>query len=740
MRWYLLIIALLPLRLFASTSAYCEVHQGVAPLSNPVLFAAVVPIPDDFATIGSTFANHLAGLREVGRGGDLMIRYPDGNVCNLTREGGFGSEGMQGASSIAVRDPAVHFSGSKALFSMIVGGAGSQYQVNEYYWQIYEVTGLGQGEPVTVTRIAHQPTSYNNIGPVYGSDGRIIFSSDRPRSGERHLWPQHDEYESSPTPTGLWSIDPDRGGLKLLQHSPSGSFDPIVDTYGRIVFSRWDHLQRDQQAAADEGGGYNYGTFDFADESLNAERTTNRVEVFPEPLPSAVPSGSNLEGNRINHFFPWELNQDGTHEETLNHIGRHELHSYFNRALNDDANVVEFIDVVSGRENSNDIFNFFQPSEDPAAPGRYVFVDAPEFNTHASGQLFVMRAQPQLNPDDMTVEYLTHPETNTTTTSPSANHSGHYRDPLPLADGRLAASHTFETRDAGNEGSRAQPDPRYDFRLRVLSLAGNGYLSAQPGNASALTSGISRTVSYYDPDVLVTYTGNLWELHAVEVRSRPVPPLTSVGAPQAPESQALAAAGVEYDDLRDFMVANQLAMIVARDVTSRDDLDLQQPFNLRVPGGIESVSSGGKVYDINQFQFFQGDQVRGIGGAENPTAGRRVLSRALHDARAMRFNLPEPPGLPGGASIAVDGSVAMFVPARRALAWQSNSPTGEPVVRERFWVTFQPGEIRVCDGCHGVNKVNQMGAEAATNTPQAMIDLLNHWRTQLVLFEDAFED
>jgi len=27
---------------------------------------------------------------------------------------------------------------------------------------------------------------------------------------------------------------------------------------------------------------------------------------------------------------------------------------------------------------------------------------------------------------------------------------------------------------------------------------------------------------------------------------------------------------------------------------------------------------------------------------------------------------------------------------------------GTPVVRERYWLTFQPGEVRVCAACHGV--------------------------------------
>ena len=38
--------------------------------------------------------------------------------------------------------------------------------------------------------------------------------------------------------------------------------------------------------------------------------------------------------------------------------------------------------------------------------------------------------------------------------------------------------------------------------------------------------------------------------------------------------------------------------------------------------------------------------------------------------------------------------MAAFVPARRAMTWQLTDPAGAPVVRERYWLTFQPGEIR----------------------------------------------
>ena len=91
-------------------------------LPNPILFVTQVPIVSDFTTIGSTFGNHLGRIDAVGRGGDLWMRYPDGTLKNLTAAAGYGiATGVQaGANAIAVRDPAVHWSGTKALFSMVI--------------------------------------------------------------------------------------------------------------------------------------------------------------------------------------------------------------------------------------------------------------------------------------------------------------------------------------------------------------------------------------------------------------------------------------------------------------------------------------------------------------------------------------------------------------------------------------------------------------------------------------------
>ncbi|HEV8543590.1 MAG TPA: hypothetical protein VGR78_14435, partial [Verrucomicrobiae bacterium] len=277
-----------------------------AQLPNPILFVTQVPIPGDFTTIGSVFGNHQASLESVGRGGDLYVRYPDGTLKNLTRAAGYGKSGSQVGNGIAVRQPSVHWSGAKAVFSMVIGAPVRQYQVETYYWQLYEITGLGQNETPVITKVPRQPANFNNISPIYGTDDRIIFTSDRPRTGEAQLYPQLDEYEEAPTVTGLWSLDPISGDLAMVNHTPSGAFSPFIDSFGRLLFTRWDHLQRDQQADSDTdaiaaGQQPTYSTFNYSDETAAAKALlTDRTEIFPEPR---LPEG-NLMGHTFNQFFP----------------------------------------------------------------------------------------------------------------------------------------------------------------------------------------------------------------------------------------------------------------------------------------------------------------------------------------------------------------------------------------------------------------------------------------------------
>jgi hypothetical protein len=119
-----------------------------------------------------------------------------------------------------------------------------------------------------------------------------------------------------------------------------------------------------------------------------------------------------------------------------------------------------------------------------------------------------------------------------------------------------------------------------------------------------------------------------------------------------------------------------------------------------------------------------------------------VLPRFLHDSNATSLNLPNPTGPAGSTPIFPDGSSALFVPSRRALTWQTTAANGTPVVRERFWLGLQPGEIRTCDGCHGVNRTGQAGQAPAAQKPAALVALLQHWSGMGLnnrIFADSFE-
>lgn len=703
----------------------------------PILFCTQVPNPNDFTTITSTFGSHLPGVGAAPRGGDLYIRYPDGTLKNLTQAAGYGMDGLQGAAAIAVREPCVHWSGEKALFSMAIGSP-DQFESESSKWQIYEITGLGLNDNPVVTAVPNQPEGFNNISPIYASDDTILFTSDRPRNGELHLYPQLDEYEESPTVTGIWKLDPITGALEILNHTPSGAFSPIIDSFGRIIFTRWDHLVRDQQADDDNiCNCEQFGTFNYTSEAANAVSTGNNDEVFPEPRPqwlgfvgNQMPGYSgeingwqpHLFGSEINHFFPWMMNQNGTEEETLNHIGRHELHSYVPLVRTDDPNIVSQLQFGPFTANQSPSFNIFQLKEDPLAPGSYFGINAPEFFTHGAGQVVRIEGPPGMNADSMVVDHITHPDTANFDETPSGNHSGMYRSVLPLANGERIVVHAATTREAGNDGSGGEIDPVYKFRLKRLDSQG-GYSAA----GAYLTAGIVKNVSWYNPNQLLTYNGPLWELWPTEVIPRTAP-TPSMPALAAPEQQVLDSEGVSAAQLRSLLRSNGLALIISRNVTRRDRNDLQQPYNLRVEGGgAETLAATGTVYDVSHLQIFQGDQIRGLTmGTGTPVAGRRVLAQPMHDTAAMDRNPSAAGGPEGSVRIAPDGSMAALVPAKRALSWQLTDSTGEAVVRERYWLTFQPGEIRTCAACHGFSSADQNGNGTPMNPPQALGELLQH--------------
>ncbi|MES2297417.1 MAG: hypothetical protein V4582_10260 [Pseudomonadota bacterium] len=703
-------------------------QEPPAPARHPILFVTQVPLHTDVAARLSAFANHLTGIEQVPRGGDLMLLYPDGALRNLTREAGYGGAGAQGPQAIAVREPTVHWSGGKAIFSMLVGAPARQGQRVDARWQIYEASGLGRLDHARITRVARQPAAYNNVSPLYASDDSVLFTSDRPRDGQVHLYPQLDEYEATPTTTGIWRLDPASGALTLLNHAPSGAFSPTIDSFGRLLFVRWDHLQQDQLAQRDRDTAGNgvaqpFKSFNYADESAGAPALDTREELFPEPRSASASPYGPLNGLMSNFFTAWQMNQDGSGEETLNHVGQHELAfgpmaTTFGAdpALARHTNDALHANRVPLRREGG----LFHLREDGRQSGSYLATAAREAGSFTTGQIIRLSGAPTLTAEQMTVSELTPGAPD------DALPGGRFRNPLALSDGSVVASHTSAER-APEEGS-ALPD------LRLVTLAFDA-ASARYRAGAPLTAGIRKTLRWWSAAGPARHSGPLWELEAVEVlaRARPVRPAAPL---DAPERAVLAEEHVSLAALRDWMRARGLALIVTRDQTSRDRADLQQPYNLRVPGGVSTIARAApaaRVYDIAQFQIFAAEQLRAYPGRP----GRRVLARPLGGARSgagheTAAGAPNPASAgvpPGSVKIAADGSTAAFVPARRALTWQSLDPAGVPIVRERSWITLQPGEIRTCPSCHGLNSVDQAGRGVPANKPQALRELLSYWKT-----------
>lgn len=723
-------------------------------VAAPVLFVTATPSSGDttsgsFGHFVSLVGGHRASTTLAPRGGDLWIRYDDGTMRNLTQECGYG---VTVGQEITVREPNVHWNGQKAVFSMVVGGT---HLTNPpaVYFQLYEITGILQGQTASITKVPGQLANRNNIQPCYATDGSIIFASDEPASRNAAHYPPLDEYESTPSVHGLWRINTDGSNLRILDNCPSGDFTPFVDSFGRVIFTRWDHLKRDQQwdLWVDQllaGGGSRAKPFTYESETSStfAEPAYGQ-EFFPEngrlhpdvagqnnptktPHPywdqDFVPGTPKQD---FNFFFPWMINEDGSDAEFLNHLGRHEMFGFVPKAHD---SLPDFF------RSGIDIRSMNMIREDPNVPGRYYAIDAAEFGSHGAGRIVRLDAPLGMNADAIPATMVN--------VSPylASDWSGgvltnRFRDPMIRQDGSLWVACAGQTADANKTATNGPaPAPyvlssNYAFRIRKMVPNGKGFL--EPGDY-LIPGGINKSVTYdchaFWPPRQVTYTGPMWELFPVEVVARPIP-APKVEHLETPEKNVLvdelgSEAGI--DSLRAWMTDNNLALIIVRDSIKR--ADKQQPFNLKVADSDhQSTDPGVTPTEVDYMQILHGEYLRTYGGSSTATTpevgrGRRQIARAI----AAALNPPVPTAPPGGVQIAADGSVAAFVPAGRATTWQLTTSAGAPVVRERYWMTMRRGEIRFCHGCHGANTADVHGNPLPTNEAQALRDLMAWWKTE----------
>ncbi len=123
----------------------------------------------------------------------------------------------------AVRDPQVHYGGRKILFSYRRGG--------QPYYHLYEVGMDGTG----LVQLTDGP--FDDIEPVYAPDGGILFCSTRCR--------RFVGCNPSPVAT-LYRCEGDGSDIRELSASPFTDNTPSMLPDGRVLFTRWEYVDRNQ--------------------------------------------------------------------------------------------------------------------------------------------------------------------------------------------------------------------------------------------------------------------------------------------------------------------------------------------------------------------------------------------------------------------------------------------------------------------------------------------------------------
>ena len=124
-----------------------------------------------------------------------------------------------------VRDPQVHYDGGKILFSYRKGGTP--------YYHLYEINVDGTG----LRQLTDGP--FDDIEPTHLPDGGIVFCSSRCKRFVG-CWFVH--------VATLYRCDGDGGNIRVVSSSVTTENTPSVLPDGRVLFTRWEYVDRSQIA------------------------------------------------------------------------------------------------------------------------------------------------------------------------------------------------------------------------------------------------------------------------------------------------------------------------------------------------------------------------------------------------------------------------------------------------------------------------------------------------------------
>ncbi|MCX7886154.1 MAG: hypothetical protein N3B01_02705 [Verrucomicrobiae bacterium] len=190
-----------------------------------IVFAVRVPGRDHWYVTFGNYSDHSDYARQLGfkfEDGVYWGYGEGGRLCALNLRSGKIRVLLDDPKG-GVRDPQVHYSGKKILFSYRKGGT--------HTYHLYEINTDGTG----LRQLTDGPD--DDIEPTYCPDDSIVFCSARCRRFV-NCW-----YTRVAT---LYRCDPDGRNIRMLSSNNDHDNTPWMLPDGRVLYMRWEYVDRSQ--------------------------------------------------------------------------------------------------------------------------------------------------------------------------------------------------------------------------------------------------------------------------------------------------------------------------------------------------------------------------------------------------------------------------------------------------------------------------------------------------------------
>ncbi len=207
-------------------------------LSNPLLGDTPLIVCQRKPPAYSHLVGQYFGWRQRPGGGLFVLDHPGYSVTLR--------DVLQGRLPAGnILEPQLSYDGKRILFSFVECSdqtpAPESLPVNEegddrWYFHLYQVNVDGTG----LRQLTSGP--YDDMMGEYLPDGDIVFCSTRRQGYSRCFGPQFSRRWHSYT---LHRMQADGNGIRRLSHNDVNEWFPRVANDGRLLFARWDYIDRD---------------------------------------------------------------------------------------------------------------------------------------------------------------------------------------------------------------------------------------------------------------------------------------------------------------------------------------------------------------------------------------------------------------------------------------------------------------------------------------------------------------